>query len=80
MQPTRIEALASQVPTDTDRFAEAMGLAGRSKLFNNQPPASFIFSGPMCTRMSLMHRLPIAQIVSLQTLDYSCGTNGQTSP
>jgi hypothetical protein len=28
------------------RFAEALGLSGRSKLFNNQPPASFIFSGP----------------------------------
>jgi hypothetical protein len=46
VQPTRIEAFAAQVPTDTDRFAEAMGLAGRSKLFNNQPPSTFIFGGP----------------------------------
>ena len=44
--PTRVEALASQVPSDTDRFAEALGISGRSKLFNNQPPASFIFGGP----------------------------------
>jgi hypothetical protein len=46
LTPTRVEALGSQVPSDTDRFAEALGLSGRSKLFNNQPPASFIFSGP----------------------------------
>ncbi len=44
--PTRIEAFGSQVPTETDRFAEAVGISGRSKLFNNQPPASFIFNGP----------------------------------
>ena len=46
LTPTRVEALASQVPSDTDRFAEALGISGRSKLFNNQPPASFIFTGP----------------------------------
>lgn len=45
LAPTRVEALGSQVPSDTDRFAEALGLSGRSKLFNNKPPASFIFSG-----------------------------------
>jgi hypothetical protein len=44
--PTRVEALGSQVPSDTDRFAAALGISGRSKLFNNQPPASFIFGGP----------------------------------
>ena len=43
--PTRVDALASQVPSDTDHFAAALGISGRSKLFNNQPPASFIFSG-----------------------------------
>lgn len=43
---SRVEAFAAQVPTETDRFAEALGLSGRSKLFNNQPPASFIFNGP----------------------------------
>jgi hypothetical protein len=42
---TRVEALGSQVPSDTDRFAEALGISGRSKLFNNKPPASFIFNG-----------------------------------
>jgi hypothetical protein len=46
LTPTRIEAFGSQVPTETDRFAEAVGIAGRSKLFNNQPPVSFIFNGP----------------------------------
>lgn len=46
LTPTRVEAFGSQVPTETDRFAEAVGIAGRSKLFNNQPPASFIFNGP----------------------------------
>lgn len=43
--PSRIDVFAAQVPTDTDRFARALGLPGRSKLFNNQPPASFIFGG-----------------------------------
>lgn len=46
LTPSRVEALGSQVPSDTDRFAAALGVSGRSKLFNNQPPASFIFSGP----------------------------------
>jgi hypothetical protein len=46
ISPTRVEALGSQVPSDTDRFAAALGISGRSKLFNNQPPASFIFGGP----------------------------------
>lgn len=45
LAPSRVEALGSQVPSDTDRFAAALGIASRSKLFNNQPPASFIFSG-----------------------------------
>jgi hypothetical protein len=44
--PTRVEVLGSQVPSDTDRFAQALGVPSRSKLFNNQPPTSFIFSGP----------------------------------
>jgi len=46
LTPLRVEALGSQVPSDTDRFAEALGLPGRSKLFNNHAPPSFIFSGP----------------------------------
>jgi hypothetical protein len=36
----------SEVPTETNRFAAALGLPGRSRLANNQPPQSFIFSGP----------------------------------
>lgn len=44
--PTRIEARAAAVPTETDRFAEALGIPGRSKLFNNRPPGTFIFAGP----------------------------------
>lgn len=42
---SRVEALGSQVPSDTDRFAAALGISGRFKLLNNQPPASFVFSG-----------------------------------
>lgn len=46
LTPTRIEARGAQLPTETDRFAEAMGLSSRSKLKNNQAPDSFLFSGP----------------------------------
>src|SRR4051794_35901791 len=34
LKPTRTAACGAQVPTETDRFAEALGLFGRSKLFN----------------------------------------------
>ena len=44
--PARIDARASQVPTETEAFAAALGLAGRSKLANNKAPGSFIFAGP----------------------------------
>ena len=46
IQATRIHVQGSQVPTETDQFAMALGLSSRSKLFNNQPPQSFIFAGP----------------------------------
>jgi hypothetical protein len=46
IKPTRVDAFGAQVPTETDRFAEALGLSGRSKLSNNQSPATFIFAGP----------------------------------
>lgn len=46
VEPTRCEVRGSQVPTETDQFAQALGLPSRSRLFNNQPPASFIFAGP----------------------------------
>lgn len=42
---TTISVSGAQVPTETDQFAAALGLSSRSKLFNNQPPASFIFAG-----------------------------------
>jgi hypothetical protein len=44
--PTRVSVAGSQVPSDTNQFAAALGLPGRSKLSNNQPPQSFIFGGP----------------------------------
>ena len=44
--PTRVEVRGAQVPTETDQFAAALGLPARSKLFNNKPPGTFIFSGP----------------------------------
>jgi hypothetical protein len=44
--PIRSEAFGSQIPTETDRFAEAIGLSSRSKLQNNKAPSTFIFGGP----------------------------------
>jgi hypothetical protein len=46
LAPIRVEARGSEVPSETDRFAEALGLPGRSKLYNNQAPDTFIFTGP----------------------------------
>lgn len=46
LSPVRINVRASQVPTETDQFAAALGLPSRSKLYNNQPPGTFIFAGP----------------------------------
>ena len=43
--PTRVTVRGSQVPSETEGFAAALGLSSRSKLFNNQPPQSFIFAG-----------------------------------
>lgn len=44
--PIRVEARGSQFPTETNRFAEALGLSSRSKLRNNQAPSTFLFAGP----------------------------------
>lgn len=41
----RIEVRGAEVPTETDQFASALGIAGRSKLYNNRAPAGFIFAG-----------------------------------
>jgi len=46
LQPGSVSVRGSQVPSETEGFAAALGLSGRSKLFNNQPPQSFIFGGP----------------------------------
>jgi hypothetical protein len=46
IKPTSINVAGSHVPTETVGFAAALGLPSRSKLFNNQAPASFIFAGP----------------------------------
>lgn len=46
LAPVRVEVCAAEVPTETDRFAEALGLASRSKLYNNQAPGTFVFAGP----------------------------------
>lgn len=43
--PASVTVRGSQVPSETEGFAAALGLSSRSKLFNNQPPQSFIFAG-----------------------------------
>jgi len=43
--PARIEVRGSEVPTETDQFAAALGVPARSKLYNNKPPGTFIFAG-----------------------------------
>lgn len=45
LAPSRVSVLASEAPTETDAFAAALGLAGRSKLADNKAPASFVFAG-----------------------------------
>ena len=44
--PTRVEVRGAEAPMETNQFAAALGVPGRSKLFNNQQPATFIFAGP----------------------------------
>jgi len=46
LSPVRVEVRGSEVPSETDRFAAALGLPGRSKLYNNLPPGTFAFAGP----------------------------------
>lgn len=40
---TKINILGSEIPSDTDHFAQALGLTSRSKLENNSAPKSSIF-------------------------------------
>lgn len=46
IEPTRVGVFGSQIPSDTNSFAKALGLASRSKLYNNTAPATFVFGGP----------------------------------
>jgi hypothetical protein len=43
--PARVTVRGSEVPSETEGFAAALGLSSRSRLFNNQPPQSFLFAG-----------------------------------
>lgn len=43
IQPTRVEVRGIEIPTETNRFAAALGISSRSKLFGNNPPGGFIF-------------------------------------
>jgi hypothetical protein len=45
-RPVRVEVRGTEVPTETDRFAAALGLTARAQLAHNRPPAGFIFAGP----------------------------------
>jgi len=40
--PQDVRATAAEVPTDTDQFAKALGLPGRSSLASDRTPASFV--------------------------------------
>lgn len=46
LAPSRVDVRAVEVPTETDRFAQALGLPSRSKLYNNQAPDTFVLAGP----------------------------------
>jgi len=46
IKPVRTLVRAAEVPTETNQFAAALGISGRAKLSNNQPPSTFIFNGP----------------------------------
>jgi hypothetical protein len=45
IRAVRHNVRGSVVPTDTNRFAAALGLPSRSRLSNNEYPQSFIFAG-----------------------------------
>jgi hypothetical protein len=46
LSPVRVEVRGAEVPTETDQFAEALGLPSRSKLYNNKASGTFVFAGP----------------------------------
>jgi hypothetical protein len=46
LSPVRVDVRGAEVPTETDQFAQALGLPSRSKLYNNKAPGTFVFAGP----------------------------------
>lgn len=42
--PTKIRVTGSEIPSDTDTFAQAIGSPSRGRLANGSPPASFVLS------------------------------------
>ena len=42
--PTQIRVTGSEVPSDTDTFAQALGTPSRGRLANGTPPAGFVLS------------------------------------
>ena len=73
LSPVRVEVRGSEVPTETDRFAEALGLPSRSKLYNNKAPGTFVFVGPDVFTDLLTPRLPIVSERSLKARGYLSG-------
>lgn len=43
--PTQIRVTGSEIPSDTDSFAAAIGSPSRARLANGSPPAGFAFAG-----------------------------------
>jgi hypothetical protein len=43
--PAHVEITGSELPTDTDHFARALGLSSRGQVEHNGKPASFAFTG-----------------------------------
>lgn len=44
IEPTQVRVTGAEVPSDTDQFAQALGVASRSKLSLNKTPGTFVFS------------------------------------
>ncbi len=42
IEPTQVRLTGSEVPSDTDQFAQALGIASRSKLGLNKTPGTFV--------------------------------------
>jgi len=46
IKPSEVSISGSELPSDTDHFARALGLSSRSQLESGGSPASFAFGGP----------------------------------